>query len=224
GDTLKRNLEHAESVAYRYSRGISLGQYELVGARAQESVARGDVVEAREDGQVGAQSAKSLHGQPRAIGLGHGDHGERRAINTRVLENPAVPGIAEEAGHAARGQSLDHIGIELDHEIADAEALEGLADGASHAPEAAEDDMIAKPRPLDGQLLPMASTAQAELAHPALHGAEERSVEQNRDERGGQRRLVHVLADVPGAARDLHEDERELADLRQARADEEGSG
>ena len=80
-----RGAQASERVADQCRRGFRLGLDELVGARAHESVARGRVVEAREDGQVGAQSAKPLHGQPRAIGLGQ---------EQVLLQARAQPGVA----------------------------------------------------------------------------------------------------------------------------------
>ena len=200
---------------------LQLGLDHLAGAGVAQPVDGVGVVSASEDRDVGIELAEVTDGEMHAFSLGQGDDGERGVGGPGRFESGAMRGVAEEAGDPAGPQALDDVGIGLDRHVRSIERLERLGDGAAHAPEAADDHVIAEAvAGLGGERLCRAREPDA--PDPAGDDTDERGVDQDRDERGGERRVVDVGGDVPGVAGDQDEDERELADLGKPHADHEG--
>ncbi len=121
----------------------------------------------------------------------------------------------------ARAQPCHDVRVGLDHDVADPERVERLPHRAPDPAEAAEHHVslqVAVGRRRMGR------GTRRHDAHPRGQGADEECVEQDGHERRRERRAVHLVADVTGAPRRLDEDEGELADLGQSRADPERRG
>src|SRR5579872_5658758 len=181
-----------ECVRNQHSRGLDLRLNDLRGATGQENLAVGRAMGAGDDRNCLVQLADITYRSRGGAILGNCYHDQPRVHNTCAFQDSQVCSVTKKTGDVAGTKRLDNLRIVLQNKMWDGKRFQCLANEASDPAKTADDNVGAK---LKVRFCRCGLCPHPVPANPIGRKTHKRCVQQNGQQRCGQRCVVYVFAD-----------------------------